>query len=293
MAGTNRPQTRGMTDQQSNENSQEKTQDDETTDGSVNKNDIVEHPLVLTPKRKTVAKPTFKSPTRSEAKTVVVVKVSPTQITGTALNGIVIVGTGFMMDVFMTSKLYLKWTEKGKQTFIEDTNAVPWVITKVLDKDGHVMKKRKGGWSRGDPLPYKAIAILTTDVLKNDEIKNLINETINPATWNNYLDNKKYVEKKYGEEKNLPIINGDPNEYITEVETWDQALADPAEVLKIVESKGESVETWLSEDKNNLYQLFREGYVPIHHYKHLTCGPRLLRAQDMSNYNKYITKQDT
>ena len=263
----------------------EEKKDEEKKEEKEEQPDIIP-PIKVSPQKKNVAKAAITTPTRAKTKnkTAVAIKVSPKQVTGTALNGFIVVCLGFMMDKHCVSKLYKKNTDKEKIEFLDVSKCVPWVMTQVLDKDGHVMTRQK------TVRAIKGVAVLTKAVQTNEEIKTFVNETINPFTWNNHLDMKEDVDKGWGDEANLPLLSDAPtDDEVWEVETWDKALQLPDETFKIGDSVTGDVKEWLKEDKNNLCQLFQEGKVPIQKCCQRNFPPELLRKPDVVKCNQQIS----
>ena len=268
-------------DDKEDDDDQSKTSEDATAP-TADEPDVIP-PIKVSPQKKVVAKSVITTPARITTKTVQVIKVSPKNVTGNPLNGLVVVCLGFMMDKYCVDKLYKKATNKEKIEFIDNTGSIPWVITEVLDKKGHLMKRKKTGRA------IKAMAAITNKAHSNEEIMTYVNETINPITWNNYLDMEQDVEKGWGDEANLPKLSSATTDDIWEVDTWDQAIRLPEEVFKVGQSVTGDLTEWLKEDKNNLYQLFQEGKVPVNKHRQQNLPPHLLRADDLKKYNQSIT----
>ena len=241
----------------------------------------------LTPKKK-VASPSKlgrrssdNDDLRNALQSCVVIIVAPKCTTGTPAIGILFAPKGYMMDKWMAEPFYLDRSDKVKLEYISLLGCVPWVMNGLKDKHGNLIAKMVNA----KEFAFKALANLTDKIPTEDEVVSLVNDTISPSIWNNYLRDSYSVRKNRGQEKNLPKMVGQGRDNMWTVTNWSDAIHVPEEIFQIGDSMSDGgLVDWLRQDKNHLYQLFHEGEVPVEYYKEKNYPMEYLRPLDRERY---------
>ncbi len=213
-----------------------------------------------------------------------VIKINP-KIGEEPFKAIAFIAVGHMWDKHLCGRLFENKTSAKKQQFLETTGCINRSV-KCIDGNGN--KIARAGRNRSWDL--QAMVVPVDKMLSNEQIVGFVNDTLSPLTWNHHLQDQDAFDKGYLDKAKLPKLKGDATDDITEVDTWDKALADVEEIVFCAgkEVAGGNLTNWINKDPDHVYNLFTVGKVPMNFYKKKFHFPRSnLKAQDVERFNKF------
>jgi hypothetical protein len=208
----------------------------------------------------------------NDEQSLIAIHVKPPNPGTNSSEGVILVTMNFA-DKIIADVMYMKKGTPTKNIFLKATNCVKRKLS--AKQNGTIIERM---W-QGTGYPRTAIVLMLHSGTTEDQVRAYVDQTFKPAVANISSGNTL-------RESQLPSLR--PGQDYIVVDTWTEAMAERADVQFCIASVYGKFGDWLRSDKAHVYQIWKDGEVPLDDIFAFDLNGTHMNEADTVRHNTYL-----